>query len=200
MLRSLATFAATTMLATAAFAATVGEAAPAFKGTDIITGKEISNESLKGKTVVMEWNNFGCPFVKKFYDSNTMQKLQADAVKDGVVWVSVNSSAAGKEGHLKDATEAKAEIAKRKGAQSHYLLDHDGKIGHAFGAKSTPHMFVIDKDGKLAYQGAIDSKPTPNASDIAGATNHVTAALADLKAGKPVSTSSTQPYGCAVKY
>lgn len=200
MLRSLATFAATTLLATAAFAATVGEAAPAFKATDVITGKEISNESLKGKTVVMEWNNFGCPFVKKFYGSNTMQKLQADAVKDGVVWVSVNSSAAGKEGHLKDAAEAKAAIAERKGAPSHYLLDHDGKIGHAFGAKTTPHMFVIDKDGKLAYQGAIDNKPTPEAADIADATNHVTAALADLKAGKPVATSSTQPYGCAVKY
>jgi peroxiredoxin len=200
MIRTLATLTATTMLATAAFAADVGKPAPAFSATDVITGKTVSNETLKGKIAVLEWNNFGCPFVKKFYSAGAMQKFQAAATKDGVVWVTVNSSAAGKEGHLKDATEAKAAIAEQKNAASHYLLDHNGAIGKAFGAKTTPHMFVIDKDGKLAYQGAIDSDSSPDASAIAGATNHVTAALAELKAGKAVTTASTQPYGCSVKY
>lgn len=200
MLRNLATLTATTMLATAALAANVGEPAPAFSGVDVLSGKTISNDAFKGKTVVMEWNNFGCPFVKKFYGSNTMQKLQADAVKDGVVWITVNSSAPGKEGHLKDADEAKAALAERKGAQSHYILDHDGKIGKAFGAKTTPHMYVIDKDGALVYQGAIDSDNSPDPEAIKGATNHVTAALADIKAGRKVAVATTQPYGCSVKY
>lgn len=201
MFRTLATLAATTLLSTAAFAATVGEPAPAFKGVDVISGKEVTNASLKGKTVVMEWNNFGCPFVRKFYSSNTMQKLQEDATKDtGVVWVSVNSSAAGKEGYLKDATEAKSAIAEHKLHASAYVLDHDGAIGKAFGAKTTPHMFVIDAAGKLAYQGAIDSVPSPDSADIAGATNYVMEALKSLKAGAPIKTATTQPYGCFVKY
>ena len=200
MIRHLATLAATTLLATSAFAATIGAPAPAFKGTDVITGKEVSNDTLKGKIAVLEWNNFGCPFVQKFYGASEMQRLQAAAIKDGVVWVTVNSSAKGKEGNLKDAAEAKAAIAAHKGKQSHYLLDADGTIGHAFGAKTTPHMFVIAADGTLAYQGAIDSDNSPDPAAIKGATNHVTAALAELKAGKPVTVSSTQPYGCFVKY
>ena len=200
MMTKLATLAATTLLASAAFAATIGAPAPAFKGTDVITGKEVSNDTLKGKIAVLEWNNFGCPFVKKFYGAGEMQRLQAAAKKDGVVWVSVNSSAAGKEGHLKDAAEAKAAIAEHKLGSSHYLLDHSGAIGKAFGAKTTPHMFVIAADGTLAYQGAIDSDNSPDPEAIKGATNHVTAALAELKAGKPVTVSSTQPYGCFVKY
>lgn len=201
MLRQLATFTATAVAASATWAAaTIGQPAPAFSTVDVISGKTVSNETLKGKTVVMEWNNFGCPFVKKFYGSNTMQTLQAAAVKDGVVWVTVNSSAEGKEGHLKDASEAKAAITEHQGHQTHYLLDHDGVIGRAFGAKVTPHMFVIDKDGKLVYQGAIDDTPTPDPDDIKTAKNHVTETLAALKAGKPITTSSTQPYGCFVKY
>ncbi|MFZ4540643.1 MAG: thioredoxin family protein [Rickettsiales bacterium] len=200
MLRNLSILAAATMLSTAALAANVGESAPAFKGLDAISGKTISNADVKGKTVVMEWNNFGCPFVQKYYNSEAMQKLQAAAVKDGVVWVSVNSSAPGKEGHLKDAAEAKASVKEHHSNASHYLLDHDGAIGHAFGAKATPHMFVIDKDGKLVYQGAIDSVPSPDAKDIAGATNYVSEALAAMKAGKPIATASTRPYGCSVKY
>ncbi len=200
MLRQLATLTATTLLATASFAANVGEPAPAFKGTDVISGNEVSNATLKGKTAVLEWTNPGCPFVKKFYGAGAMQKFQAAAVKDGVVWVSVNSSAAGKEGHLKDAAEAKASIAEHKHASSHYVLDHDGAIGKAFGAKTTPHMYVIDKDGKLVYQGAIDSDNSPDPAAIPKATNYVTAALAELKAGKPVTKATTQPYGCFVKY
>ena len=200
MIRSLTTFVATTLLATSAISATVGEAAPAFSGTDVLTGKTITNDTLKGKIAVLEWNNFQCPFVKKFYGSGTMQKLQAAAVKDGVVWVSVNSSAEGKEGNLKDAAAAKAAIAEHKSNASHYLLDQDGMIGHAYGAKSTPTMVVIDKDGKLAYEGAIDSIPSPYVEDITKAENYVTAAIAALKAGKPIKTTSTQAYGCFVKY
>lgn len=200
MLRNLSTLAATLFIASAALAANVGKPAPAFKAVDVITGKEISNESLKGKTVVLEWNNFGCPFVKKFYSAGSMQAQQAAAVNDGVVWVSINSSAAGKEGNFKDASAAKAAIAEKKLKSSHYLLDADGTIGKAYGAKTTPHMFVIDKAGTLAYQGAIDDKSTADSADIASAKNYVTMALASLKAGTAIETATTQPYGCFVKY
>lgn len=201
MLRRTATFIATCLVATASLAAaTVGETAPAFNAVDAVTGKTFSSESLKGKTVVIEWNNFECPFIKKFYSVGSMQALQANAIKDGVVWVSINSSAEGKEGYLKDAKEAKTALTERKSNASHYLLDHDGKIGHAYGAKTTPHMFVIDKEGKLVYQGAIDNKPTADTADIAMATNYVTLALKSLSAGKPVETHTTRPYGCFVKY
>lgn len=200
MLRRLSLFAAAMLVASSALAANVGEPAPAFKAVDVITGKEISNESLKGKTVVLEWNNFGCPFVKKFYSVGAMQAQQAAAKKDGVVWVSINSSAEGKEGFLKDAAEAKAVLAEKKSNASHYLLDHDGSIGKAYGAKTTPHMFVIDKAGNLAYQGAIDDKPTADSADIATASNYVNEALAALKAGTPIKTATTKSYGCFVKY
>ena len=201
MLRRTAIFLVTSFFASAALAAvSVGATAPAFTAIDAVTGKTFSSESLKGKTVVIEWNNFECPFIKKFYSVGTMQALQANAIKDGVVWVSVNSSAEGKEGYLKDAKEAKTALTERKSNASHYLLDHDGKIGHAFGAKTTPHMFVIDKEGKLVYQGAIDNKPTADTADIAMATNYVTLALKSVSAGKPIETNTTRPYGCFVKY
>lgn len=181
-------------------APTVGQPAPAFAGTDVLSGKEITLESLKGKTVVIEWNNFGCPFVKKFYGSGNMQGLQSTARKDGIVWVTVNSSAKGKEGHFATAEEAKAAVAENKVQSSAYILDHDGVIGHAYGAASTPHMFVINKAGTLAYAGAIDDKPSVDPADIAAAKNYVTAALDDLRAGRAVTTPSTQAYGCFVKY
>lgn len=203
MLRSALVLLATAFVASASFAAfstPEQPPAPLFKGKDVLSGKTISSTDFKGKTVVVEWNNFGCPFVQKFYNSGTMQQLQADAVKDGVIWVSVNSSAKGKEGYFADAAAAKAAVAEHHSNASYYLLDPNGLIGHAFGAKATPHMFVIDGKGNLAYQGAIDSKPTPDPADIAGATNYVTEALASLKAGKPIKTSSTQAYGCFVKY
>ena len=200
MLRSLVAFAATALLACSTFAAaTIGQPAPSFSAVDVISGKPISNESLKGKTVVVEWNNFGCPFVKKFYGSNTMQTLQAKAVKDGVVWVSINSSAAGKEGHLKDAAEAKAALSEHKHAGSHYLLDHDGSIGHAFGAKTTPHMYVINKEGVLAYQGAIDDSPSTD-GDPRLARNYVREAVNAVLAGNPAAVGNTKSYGCGVKY
>ena len=201
MVRAAALMVATLFFAGAAFAAPViGKPAPEFKAVDVLSGKPVALGDLKGKTVVLEWNNFKCPFVKKFYSVGAMQKLQAKAVDDGVVWVSINSSAKDKEGHLANAKEAKAVIAENKSNASHYLLDADGTIGHAYEAKTTPHMFVIDKEGTLVYMGAIDDKPSADSADIASATNYVSEALTALKKGKAVKTASTQSYGCFVKY
>ena len=201
MFRKVSTFIAAALFTTATLAAVPsGSPAPAFSGTDALSGKPVSLAALKGKTVVLEWNNFECPFVHKFYDSGTMQKLQKDAEKEGVIWVTINSSAEGKEGFLKDDATAKAEIAEHKGNETYFLRDADGTIGHLYGAKSTPTMFVIDASGTLVYQGAIDSIPSPDVNDIAKATNYVTEALKSVKEGKPVKVASTQSYGCFVKY
>ena len=200
MRRLLAVTVSAFLISFAAQASEVGKPAPDFKATDVLSGKEVTLGSLKGKPVVLEWNNFDCPFVKKFYEPGAMKSLQAKVKKQGVTWLTVNSSAAGKEGHLADAAAAKAAIAERKAVPSFYLLDHDGTIGKAYGAKTTPHMFVIDKDGVLAYAGAIDDKKTTDSADIANAKNYVLNALADLKAGKPVAEASTRSYGCSVKY
>ena len=200
MLRTLSCFIATALFSTVVMAASVGKPAPDFTSTDALSGKPVALSELKGKTVVLEWNNPQCPFVKKFYSVGAMQALQGKATKDGVVWIAVNSSAEGKEGFMKDASEAKAFVADKKAQPSHYLLDPKGTIGHAYGAKTTPHMFVIDGAGTLVYEGAIDSKSTADTADIATATNYVTEALASLKAGTPIKTTSTRPYGCFVKY
>ena len=200
MFRPLA-FIATALFATASFAAVpTGQPAPAFTGTDALTGKPITSEQMKGKIVVLEWNNFECPFVHKFYDSNTMQTLQKAAVQDGVIWVAINSNAEGKEGYLKDDATAKAAVLEHKGNESFFLRDPSGTIGHLYGAKSTPTMVVIDKNGTISYQGAIDSIPSPNVNDIPKATNYVTEALKSLKGGTPVAVKQTQSYGCFVKY
>lgn len=176
----------------------VGQAAPLFEAADI-TGKAVSLAALKGKTVVLEWNNPGCPSVQKHYGSGNMQKTQAAATKDGAVWLTVNSGAPGKQGHM-NAAEAKAYIAEAKGQPSAYLLDPDGKIGKAFGAKTTPQLYIVNAAGQLAYAGAIDDRPTTSTDDLEGARNHVLTALAELKAGKPVSVPTSRPYGCSVKY
>lgn len=176
----------------------VGQAAPLFEAADI-TGKAVSLAALKGKTVVLEWNNPGCPSVQKHYGSGNMQKTQAAATKDGAVWLTVNSGAPGKQGHM-NAAEAKAYIAEAKGQPSAYLLDPDGKIGKAFGAKTTPQLYIVNAAGQLAYAGAIDDRPTTSTDDVEGARNHVLTALAELKAGKPVSVPTSRPYGCSVKY
>ncbi len=178
----------------------VGQSAPEFSATDILTGEKITLSQFKGKPVVLEWNNFECPFVKKFYSVGSMQALQGRARKDGAIWITINSSAAGKEGHLATGDDAKTAIANRKAQPSRYLLDHDGAIGHLYGAKNTPQMFVVDKGGVLAYAGAIDSVSSPDPTDIKGATNYVSAALDDLNSGHAVKTPVTQPYGCFVKY
>lgn len=201
MLRHAVTLIAASLFATAALAApTIGAQAPAISAVDALSGKPIGLADFKGKTVVLEWNNFNCPFVKKFYSVGAMQQLQTNAIKDGVVWITVNSSAMGKEGHLPDATAVKTAVAANKSNAGYYVLDHDGAIGHAYEAKSTPTMVVIDKEGKLAYMGAIDNKPSADAADIAGATNYVTEALKSLKAGTAIKTPRTQSYGCFVKY
>lgn len=199
--RYFATFIAVACLATAAHAAPkIGQPAPAFSGTDALSGETISLDALKGKLVVLEWNNPGCPFVKKFYGSNAMQTLQANATKRGVVWVSINSGAEGKQGYYATDAEAKADVAAHKAHPTYYLRDPEGTIGKAYDAKTTPHMFVIDSNGTLAYMGAIDSVPTADPAHIAEAKNYVTQALKALTAGKPVEVTTTKPYGCGVKY
>jgi peroxiredoxin len=179
-------------------ATTVGKAAPSFTATDS-KGKTHSLSDYAGKIVVLEWTNDQCPFVRKHYDSKNMQQLQAEAAKQGVIWLTINSGAKDKQGHV---TPEQAEtIITREGMNpTAYLLDENGTLGHAYGASTTPHMFVIDKDGTLVYQGAIDDNSSANTATIVGAKNYVRAALADLAAGKPVETASSQPYGCGVKY
>ncbi len=179
-------------------AATVGQPAPAFSLEDS-TGKSRSLAEFKGKTVVLEWVNFDCPFVKKHYGSGNMQKLQKTYTGKGVVWLSINSSAAGKEGHLTAAT-AEPALRERGAAPSALLLDGAGRVGRLYGAKTTPHMFVIDAQGTLVYAGAIDDTPSTDQADIAKAHNYLAAAVDAVLAGKPVATASSQPYGCSVKY
>jgi peroxiredoxin len=193
-------FLAVMLAGTASAAPETGKLAPEFTAADAISGKPISLADFKGKIVVLEWNNFDCPFVKKFYDSNVMQELQKNARRGDVVWITVNSSAPGKQGHLADSAAVKAALAERKADPAAYLIDADGTIGKAYGASTTPQMFVIAKDGTLAYQGAIDSIADADAASIDKATNYVTAAIDALKSGKPVNPGTTQPYGCSVKY
>jgi len=148
--------------------------------------------------VILEWHNPGCPFVQKHYQGN-MQKTQAAAIADKAVWLTVNSGAPGKQGHM-DGKAANARIARDKARPTAYLLDPAGTIGRAYDARTTPQMFVIDGKGVLRYAGAIDDKPTADVADIAEARNHVLAALSDMKARKPVAVTTSRPYGCAVKY
>src|SRR5947209_4913348 len=176
----------------------VGTNAPDFSVTDS-KGKTHSLSQYKGKFVVLEWFNPECPFVKKHYGSGNMQKLQEEFTGKGVVWLTIDSNAPGLEGNL-TAEQANAKIAEWKAHSSALLLDPDGKAGRTYGAKNTPHMFVINPEGKIVYEGAIDSKPTPNPSDIASSTNYVKAALDESLAGKTVTTPSSRPYGCSVKY
>lgn len=176
----------------------IGQPAGNFRATDA-NGKQVSLSDYKGKTVVLEWNNPGCPFVQKHYNSGNMQKTQGAAKAMGAVWLTINSGAPGKQGHMSGA-EANAFVAKAKAVPTAYLLDPAGRVGKGYAAKTTPQMFVIDGTGVLRYQGGIDDKPTANPADIASARNHVTAALAEMKAGKAVSVTETRPYGCTVKY
>lgn len=175
-----------------------GSAAPAFSLKNV-KGEEVSLAAQKGKVVVLEWINFDCPFVKKHYGSGNMPKLQETYTGKDVVWMSVNSSSEGAQGYL-SAADLAARATKEGSKASQVVLDTDGTVGKAYGAKTTPHMIVIDKDGKVAYNGAIDSKASTDPADIAGAENHVAAALDAVLAGKPVAKAKTQPYGCGVKY
>lgn len=176
----------------------VGKPAPSFRINDI-NGRVVSLSDFRGKTVVLEWNNPECPTVKKHYETGNMQKTQAQAAAAGAVWLTVNSSGPGNQGHM-TAAEAKALATSPPSRRTAYLLDPAGTIGRAYGAKATPHMFIVNAAGTLVYNGAIDDKPTQDKADIQGARNHVLAALGELKAGKPVSVPTSRPYGCSVKY
>jgi len=178
--------------------AVVGQTAPNFtlQGGD---GKEHSLDQYKGKYIVLEWTNPGCPFVHKFYDSGAMQNLQKEETAKGVVWLRINSGAPGKEGSQTAADVTDYEKTNHVAATA-TLLDPTGKVGHMYGARNTPQMFVIDPKGELIYAGGIDNKPSPDAADIPGATNYVKAALDESMAGKPVTTPTAKPYGCSVKY
>ena len=190
---------AAVVLAAPAFAAVqTGKPAPDITFTDL-NGATHSIEGFKGKTVILEWTNHGCPFVQKFYKSGKMQALQKEYVAKDAVWITVNSSAEGQQGHL-TAEEAKKHTASNEFAGSAYVLDHDGTFGKLYGAKATPHMFVINKEGVIVYQGAIDSIKSADPKDIDKADNYVVDALAALESGKTPEVGSTAAYGCAVKY
>jgi peroxiredoxin len=193
------TGAALALAASAAFAnATVGQPAPAFTALDT-SGKAVSLADFNGRHVVLEWVNPGCPYVVKHYGSGNMQGTQREAVAKGVVWLSVNSTAADSRDFRKPADMA-AWMQQQKAAATATLMDAEGKVGRAYGARTTPHLYIIDPAGKLVYAGAIDSNPSSRQADIATATNHVKVALSESLAGKPVSTPVTRPYGCSVKY
>ena len=176
----------------------VGEPAPGFEGVDS-SGNLQRLADYRGKTVVLEWTNHDCPYVRKHYGAGNMQEQQREAAAQGVVWLSIISSAPGKQGHV-SPEEADELTRTRNAAPLAVILDSDGTIGRAYNAKTTPHMFIIDETGVLAYMGGMDSISTANPDDIPQATQYVRTALQELAAGKTVSTPVTKPYGCSVKY
>lgn len=184
--------------AQAAQAATIGQAAPAFELVDV-NGKAASLAQFKGKHVVLEWTNPGCPFVQKHYSSQNMQSLQKDAIAKDVVWLSISSTAKDHGDYL--APAALRDQYKQWGAApTAMLMDDSGKVGQAYGARTTPHMYLIDPNGVLVYAGGIDDKRSANPADVKTAKNFVRAALSESLAGKPVSVPTATPYGCSVKY
>lgn len=186
------------LLPFSSFALSPGENAPAFSA-HASDGKGVSLGEYQGKIVVLEWKNHECPFVKKHYNSHNMQKLQEDYTKKGVIWLSVISSAPGKQGYS-TPEQAEKDRAYYGSHATAILLDPEGKLGKLYGAQSTPHMFVINGKGKLVYAGAIDNKPSTDVDDVKTAKNYVSAALDEVIAGKPVSNPMTKSYGCGVKY
>jgi peroxiredoxin len=179
-------------------AASLGQPAPAFTAVDA-SGKRVSLADFKGKHVVLEFVNPGCPYVQKHYKSANMQGTQQAATGQGVVWLTVNSAATDASDYLAPAEMAQWMKA-QKAAASAMLMDSDGKVGRAYGARTTPHLYIVDPAGTLVYVGGIDDRPSSNVADIPRATNYVKAALAETLAGKPVSQASTRPYGCSIKY
>jgi peroxiredoxin len=177
---------------------TVGKPAPDFTLTDA-TGTKHTLSEYKGKFVVLEWVNYGCPFVKKHYNSGNMQELQEKYTEKGVEWLSICSSAPGMQGYF-EGDELISEIKEHKPHADAYLVDASGDVGRMYGAKATPNMYVIDPKGILIYEGAIDDTPSVNPDDVKTATNYVSAALDLAMAGKDVKVKATQPYGCSVKY
>lgn len=178
--------------------AKLNELAPNFKLVDS-NNKEHSLSDFKGKVVVLEWINFDCPFVQKHYNSKNMQSLQLKYTKQDIIWLTVCSSNKGKQGNFNN-DEINKRIKNHNAKMTAYLVDADGKVGKMYGAKTTPHMYIINKDGKLVYAGGIDDKASTDLEDIKGAINYVSLALDELLAGKNVSMQSSKPYGCSVKY
>lgn len=184
--------------ASAAWATRVGEPAPDFTATDS-NGKVVKLSDYRGKLVVLEWTNRGCPYTQKHYNSGNMQHLQKEWTRQGVIWLTVISSAQGKQGYV-TATEENVYLKQVNAAPTAVLMDPTGALGHLYDAKTTPHMFVISPQGTLIYNGAIDDRPTTDVSDVNGAKNYVSAALNETATGKPVSVTTSRPYGCSVKY
>ena len=179
-------------------AAKIGDAAPEFTAT-ASNGKTVRLADYRGKYVVLEWHNNGCPYVGKHYNSGNMQRLQKQWTSQGVVWLTILSSAPGKQGYV-TASEENDYLTKEHAAPTAALLDAAGEIGHLYDAKTSPQMVVINPQGVVIYDGAIDDKPTTDLADVPGATNYVSLALEQSMAGKPVATPATRPYGCSVKY
>jgi hypothetical protein len=172
--------------------------APGFHGTDS-TGKAQSLSQYRGKWVVLEWANSGCPYDRKHYESGSIEALQHQWTAKGVVWLSVISSAPGQQGYVTPAEEA-AYLKQKNAAPTAVLLDPQGAIGHLYDARTTPHVFLIDPSGTIVYQGALDNQPSPDPATLKGADNYLADALSASLAGKPVSVAITRPYGCSVKY
>jgi peroxiredoxin len=196
--RSLVAALSLALVAGAQAAVSVGQPAPDFTATDS-DGRTQTLSAYRGQTVVLEWTNHDCPYVRKHYNAGNMQAQQREARESGVVWLSVISSAPGKQGHV-SAAEANELTARRDAAPTAVLLDSDGSIGRLYGAKTTPHMYVVDAAGTLVYMGGIDSIPSSNPADIDRATQYVRVALEEIAAGRPVGQPVTRPYGCSVKY
>ena len=184
--------------ASAKVALAIGRPAPDFTGQDA-DGRSVKLSDLKGQTVVLEWSNHDCPYVVKHYSSGTMQAVQKDAMRDGVVWLTIISSAPGEEGNV-TAAQANQLTRSRNAAPSNVVLDPEGRIARQYEARTTPHMFIVDKAGLLQYMGGIDDKPTASTRDLAGARPYVRLALAALAKGEKVAEAITRPYGCSVKY
>lgn len=189
---------ASTVCGAAFAAAKVGQPAPDFSLTDV-NGKAVKLADFKGKHVVLEWHNPACPFVVKHYDTSNMQGLQNKYDAKDTVWLSVNSTAKSHQDFMTD-DKLKGYMTEKKAAPDAYVTDADGKVGQMYGAKTTPHMYVINPAGMVVYAGAIDDKPSARKDDVKGAKNFVVAALDESKAGKAITTANTQPYGCSVKY
>jgi len=200
MLKLLTTTFTAVVLAVPAFATgpDVGKPAPEFSATDT-GGKPVKLGDFKGKFVILEWSNHQCPYVRKHYGAGNMQKTQEAARALGVAWITIISSAPGEQGHV-NAAEADKLTVERNAKPSHVVLDPKGQIGRLYAARVTPHMFIIGADGKLLYKGGIDSIRSSRQSDIPNAKNYVTAALGEIKSGKPIADSDTIAYGCTIHY
>ena len=198
MLRRTALIAALCIASQAHAAATVGHKAPDFRLTDT-AGKSVALSDFKGSFVVLEWNNPGCPFVRKHYNSANMQNLQKDSVAKGAVWLTINSTEAGSSDYLSPQQLGRW-MNEQKAGPTATLMDEEGSAGKAYGARTTPHMYIVDPQGSLIYAGGIDSIPTGRVDDIARATNYVRQGLQEALAGKALTSPVTRPYGCSVKY